>query len=100
PLSQHLVRAARRTAGRRNAPWMAVFVETPDFHQRPDTERDRGAAVLRLAEQLGGEAVTIPGTDVADELVRYARAHNVTELIVGKPAGSWWGHRWSQSLVA
>ena len=100
PLSQHPVRAARRTAERRNAPWLAVFVETPDFHERPDAERERVAAVLRLAEQLGAEAVTIPGTDVADELVRYARARNVTELIVGKSAGSWWDYRWSRSLVA
>ena len=100
PLSRHMVRSARRIAERRNAPWLAVFVETPGFHERPDAERERVAEVLRLAEQLGGEAVTIPGTDVADELVRYARSRNVTELILGKPARSWWRDRWSGSLVA
>jgi two-component system sensor histidine kinase KdpD len=100
PLSQHLVRAARRIAERRNASWFAVFVETPGWEQRSDAERERVAAALRLAEQLGGEAVTIPGTDVADELVEYARQHNVTELVLGKPRPSWWGDRWSGSLVA
>jgi len=100
PLSQHLVRAARRTAERRNAPWLAVFVETPAFHERPDAERERVAAVLRLAEQLGGEATTIPGTDVADALVGYARERNVTELVLGKPRRSWWRERWAGSLVA
>jgi two-component system sensor histidine kinase KdpD len=99
-LSRHLVRAARRIAERRNAPWLAVFVETPAFHDRPDADREHVAAVLRLAEQLGGEAVTIPGTDVADELVRYARSRNVTELILGKPERSWWRDRWPGSLVA
>jgi two-component system sensor histidine kinase KdpD len=100
PLSQHLVRAARRMAERRDAPWLAVFVETPTFRDRPEAERERVAAVLRLAEQLGGEAVTIPGMDVADELVRYARERNVTELVLGKPGRSWWRDRWSGSLMA
>ncbi len=99
-LSRHLVRAARRIAERRNAPWLAVFVETPALHDRPEAEREHVATVLRLAEQLGGEAVTIPGADVADELVRYARARNVTELILGKPERSWWRDRWPGSLVA
>jgi two-component system sensor histidine kinase KdpD len=100
PLSRHLVRAARRIAERRNAPWLAVFVENPGFHERPEAERERVAQVLRLAEQLGGEAVTIPGTDVADELVRYAHERNVTELVLGKPSRSWWRDRWAGSLVA
>jgi two-component system sensor histidine kinase KdpD len=74
-----------RIAERRNAPWLAVFVETPTFHERPDAGAERVGANLQLAEQLGGEAVTIPGEDVADELVRYARERNVTELVMGKP---------------
>jgi two-component system sensor histidine kinase KdpD len=100
PLSAQMVRSARRIAERRNAPWLAVFVETPGFLDRPEDERERVAVVLRLAEQLGGEAVSIPGTDVADELVRYAHSRNVTELILGKPVGSWWRERWARSLVA
>ena len=71
-LSERLIRAARRMADRRHAEWLAVFVETAAFHRLPEAERDRVARVLRLAEQLGGEAVTIPGERVADELIRYA----------------------------
>jgi two-component system sensor histidine kinase KdpD len=90
PLSERLVRAARRIAERRNAPWLAVFVETARFRQRPDAEREQIAKVLRLAEQLGGEAVTIPGEDVVEELVRYAEARNVTELVLGRsPRPAW-----------
>src|SRR5204863_9007699 len=75
--------------------------ETPTFHEGPDSARERVAAVLRLAEQLGGEAVTIPGSDVADELVRYARERNVTELVLGKPGrSSRWRDWWSRSLIA
>jgi two-component system sensor histidine kinase KdpD len=100
PTSRDLVRATRRIAERRNAPWIVVFVEHPGFHDRPEAERERLADVLRLAEQLGGEAVTIPGTDVAEELVRYAHQRNVTELILGKPGRSWWRDRWAGTLVA
>ena len=49
-----------------------------------EAERDRIADTLRLAERLGGEAVTIPGRDVADEIVAYAAANNVTQIVIGK----------------
>jgi two-component system sensor histidine kinase KdpD len=91
-LSERLVRATRRIAERRNAPWIAVFVETSRFRQQPDAERERVAKILRLAEQLGGEAATIPGEDVAEELVRYAEQRNVTELVLGRsPRPRWLG---------
>jgi two-component system sensor histidine kinase KdpD len=90
PLGERLVRAARRMAARRRAEWLAVFVEPAGFHRRPAAERDRVARVLRLAERLGGEPVTIPGRNVAHELVHYARQRNVTELILGKPLRSFW----------
>jgi len=90
PFGERLVRAARRMAGRRRAEWLAVFVEPASFHRRPAAERERVARALRLAERLGGEPVTIPGRDVAAELVRYARQRNVTELVLGKPPRSFW----------
>lgn len=98
-LSERLVRAARRLAERRNVPWTAVFVEPPRFHHRPDAERARVATVLKLAEELGGEAVTIPGHRVAEDIVRYARERNVTEILLGKPMRSRWRERWASSPV-
>jgi two-component system sensor histidine kinase KdpD len=89
-LSERLIRAARRTADRRDAKWIAVFVETAAFHRLPQAERDRVARVLRLATELGGESVTIPGERIAEELVRYAERRNVTELILGRPRRSPW----------
>jgi two-component system sensor histidine kinase KdpD len=98
-ISERLVRAARRMADRRHAEWMGVFVETSAFLRLPDKEKNRVAATLRLVEQLGGEAVTIPGEHVADELVRYAERRNVTELILGKPLRSRWSELWRVSPV-
>jgi two-component system sensor histidine kinase KdpD len=89
-LSERLIRAARRMADRRQADWIAVFVETAALLRLPDAERDRVARVLRLAEELGGEAVTISGERIAEELVRYAERRNVTEIVLGKPRRSPW----------
>jgi two-component system, OmpR family, sensor histidine kinase KdpD len=99
PLSPRLVRAACRMANRRHAEWMAVYVETPQHHRLSDADRDRLAHTLRLAEQLGGEVVTIPGEHVAGDLIRYAQSRNVTEIVIGKSLLSRWRELWRSSVV-
>jgi two-component system sensor histidine kinase KdpD len=88
--SESLLRTGRRLADRRDVPWMAVFVEPPGFDLRPEAERERVDRVLQLARQLGGEALALPGRRVADELLRYAREHNASEIVMGKPARTGW----------
>ncbi len=88
-----LVRYAVRLADRLRAPWSAVHVETARSVHLSEGDRDRVAATLRLAGQLGGEAITLPGQSVAEEIVRYASAHNVTHIVVGKPDKPWWRER-------
>jgi two-component system sensor histidine kinase KdpD len=64
-----------------------------------EADRDRVAATLRLAEELGGEAVTIPGQHVADDLIRLAQVRNATEIVVGKSHRSWWFELLHGSIV-
>ena len=90
PRSESLLRTARRVAERRDVAWMAVFVEPPRFELRPEAERERVARVLQLARQLGGEAVTLSGPRVSEELLRFAREHNASEIVMGKPARAGW----------
>ncbi len=78
-----LVRYARRMADRLRAPWTAVHVETAADLRMAPARRDAIAEGLRLAERLGGEAVTLPGASVAAEVLAYARAQNATHIIVG-----------------
>lgn len=99
PTSARLVRAAKRRADRRNAEWLAVFVETPEYQRLSEQDRDRVNRTLRLAEQLGGQAVNIPGRKPAEDLIRYARSRNVTEIIIGKSARPWWHALRHGSLV-
>ncbi|HEY2389090.1 MAG TPA: DUF4118 domain-containing protein [Candidatus Binatia bacterium] len=100
PLGERLVRAARRMAARRRCEWIAVFVETPAFLRRPEVERAGVAATLRLAEQLGAESVTIPGQNVAAEIVRYAQERNVTEILLGKSLRPRWREALRPSPIA
>jgi two-component system sensor histidine kinase KdpD len=82
-----------------NSSWLAVYVETPRHHRLSDADRDRLGQTLRPAEQLGGEVVTIPGQNVAEDLIRYAQSRNVTEVIIGKSLRSRWSELWHGSVV-
>ncbi len=84
------VRHAKRLADQLRAPWTAISVETSRSSRATASEQSSAVEALRLAEQLGGEPVLIPGQDVADSVIDYARANNVTHLIVGKSDRPGW----------
>ena len=88
--SAQVVRQARRVADELKAKWGVIYIETSRHHRLSEIERDRIADTLRLAERLGGESITVPGRRVADDVLAYARANNVTRILVGKPSGSRW----------
>jgi two-component system sensor histidine kinase KdpD len=92
PRAVGLVRYAKRLADRLHAPFTALYVETRRSLQLSEEERDRIADTLRLAEALGGEAITVPGGDrgIADDVVKYAHTNNVTQIVIGKSARSRW----------
>ena len=92
PRAAGLVRYAKRLADRLHGPWTALYVEGRRSLQYTEEERDRIADTLRLAESLGGEAVTIPSAErkIADDVISYAESHNVTHIIIGKSSRSRW----------
>jgi two-component system, OmpR family, sensor histidine kinase KdpD len=92
PRCAGLVRYAKRLADRLHGPWVALYVEGRRSLQLNEVERDRIADTLRLAESLGGEAITLPSGDrsIADDVIGYAEANNVTQIIIGKSARSRW----------
>jgi two-component system sensor histidine kinase KdpD len=85
-----VVRHAKRLADQFHAPWTAISVETSRSLRGGVADQDSVAEALRLAERLGGEPVLIPGQDVADTIIDYARANNVTHIIVGKSERPRW----------
>ena len=90
PGTAGLIRYARRVADHLRAPWTAIYVETARTQRLTNVERDRIADHLRLAERLGGSTITIPGRNIADEVVAYAMANNITQIVIGKSSRSRW----------
>jgi two-component system sensor histidine kinase KdpD len=92
PRSAGLVRYAKRLADRLHGPWTALYIEGRRAVQISEEERDRIADTLRLAQALGGEAVTLPAgaRSIADDVIGYAHTHNVTQIIIGKSTRSRW----------
>ena len=94
-----LVRHAKRVADRLHAPATAIHIETG--RQLDDRRRKDIAEAMRLAERLGLETTTVPGGGrrVADDVLGYARANNVTQIIVGKASRSRWFEALNGSVV-
>lgn len=90
PMSGRLVRATKRMAAALHAEWVAVYVETAGHWQLGEALQEQVRHTLRLAEQLGGEVVTLTGNEVSEELLTYARRRNVTKIVIGKPARPRW----------
>lgn len=86
PFSGSLIRWTRRIAAAMDAPWVAVYVELPD--PLTEDERARLTKNLSLARELGAQVELTRGDDVATGLLETAREHNVTQIVVGQPAGN------------
>jgi len=89
PSAIRIVRAGRRLARRLRAEWTALYVEQPRHARLPQADRDFAAQALRLAQQLGGETVTLAAHDAVEDILRFARARNFSKIVVGKPGRYW-----------
>ena len=99
PSSIRLVRAAKRMAEGLGAEWIVAYVETPGQARLAQDARDRVAQTMRLADQLGAETHTITGARMSDEILAFARARNVSKIVVGKPARPLWKRLAMGSIV-
>ena len=101
--AEQLVRVGKRFADALDAEWLVVSVETPQLLKLSESERNRRIEVLRLAESLGAETVTIDGASAAEALVEYGRLRNVTRIVIGeaKRTGlrAWLRHSTTTELV-
>lgn len=89
-LAERLIRAARRLADELDAQWLAVYVETSHHSRLTESERDLVARALRLAEELGAKTARLPGNSIHEMVIQYARTHNITKIVVGKPVLPVW----------
>jgi two-component system sensor histidine kinase KdpD len=83
--SEQLVRTGKRLADALDADWTVVYVETPALLSLSEAQRNRRIDILRLAESLGAETVTLDGPTATAALLEYAETRHVTRLLVGSP---------------
>src|SRR5438309_7810062 len=95
PYSERLIRYTRRLASSMEASWVVANIERP--RQLSQEEQTRLTRYLALARQLGAEVISTPGTDVGEALLRIARQHNVTQIVIGKPLATSWLYFWRRN---
>jgi two-component system sensor histidine kinase KdpD len=83
PTTARVIRTARRMATALDAPWLAVSVDVAEKDPSPAVQA-QVAEHFRLAERLGAETATVSGQEVASTLLDFARARNVTKILIGK----------------
>lgn len=93
--SLRLLRRGWRIAQSLKGEIVAVYVEdhTPDTRCQETLKND-----FALADRLGVPVVTLHG-DVAMELVRYAREHNITQMVLGHSSRTRWQELVRGSIV-
>ena len=89
PAGARLVRAGKRMATSLKCDWTVLYVEAPG-QRISASDREVLVQNLQLAEELGAQTATLSGLNAAEEMLAYARAHNVTKIVVGKPTHSRW----------
>ena len=90
PYAEKVVRTGRRLADELNAEWFTVYVEVVTKPENKPTNRARIDQALRLAESLGAKARTITGHSIREAVFAYARKHNITKIVIGKPLRPRW----------
>lgn len=93
PLAERLVRAGKRLAASLRAEWIVAYVETPQLQRLPAEKRDAVLRVLRSAEQLGAQTVTLSAPEMSEAIIDFSRERNVTKIVMGKPSRRGW-RRW------
>lgn len=92
PGAEKIIRSAARLAAKLNMPWHAIYIETPKLQRLSSTARQKILKTLKLAQELGAETATLPGSDTAETAVAYARSHNLAHVLVGRDRH--WTARW------
>ncbi len=91
--AERLVRAGKRVATSLRAEWIVAYVETPTLQRLSAEKRDAVLRILRLAEQLGAETVTLSAPDMSEAIIQFARERNINKIVLGKPNRRGW-KRW------
>ncbi|MGD0020677.1 MAG: DUF4118 domain-containing protein [Smithellaceae bacterium] len=88
PYAKQLIRKAYSIAKDAHAEWYAVYVLSSGLTEPSGKAKVYLTEALNLAEELGAKIMTLTGDDIADEIIRFARENNITQIVIGKPLRS------------
>lgn len=84
PQATKIIRAAKQIAADLGAQWIVAYVESFSTLERV-VDKENINAMLRFAEKMGAQTVTLSGEDIAETIVSYCRSKNISKIIMGKP---------------
>ncbi|VTS05873.1 universal stress protein [Tuwongella immobilis] len=95
PNAHRLLRKTARLADRLNAPWYAVYVQTPqERSDRIDAATQRQVSEsLALATQLGGISLPFNGPSFEAAVSAFVTEYRITHIVMGRTRRPWY-QRW------
>jgi two-component system sensor histidine kinase KdpD len=95
PNAERLLRKTARLADRLNAPWYAVYIQTPteDVHRVDAATQRQITNTLTLTQQMGGTPMTFKGTDIVATIAAFAKEYGITHIVMGRTQRPWY-RRW------
>jgi two-component system sensor histidine kinase KdpD len=102
-LSETVIRTAARLATGQKADWVALHLRPSKREIVDRTIIRRTEKLMRLAERLGASTERLNATDLAGEILTYAKRNNITQIIIGRskagPIGRLLGRSLSREIV-
>lgn len=101
PDASALLRKGARLADRLDAPWYAVYIQTPNEDlTRIDAATQRIISKnLELTQSLGGIPMTFRGRDVPSTITAFAREYAIKVIVIGKSRLPWYRRLFGQSIL-
>src|SRR5205807_1578064 len=102
PNADQLLRKCSRMASRMNdAPWYAVYIETPNERMdRIDAATQRHIGKMQeLAQKLGGVPQHFKGQDVVSTVAEFVKEYGITHILIGRSERPWYLRWFGQSIL-
>jgi two-component system sensor histidine kinase KdpD len=102
PNPDRLLRKGARLASRLNAPWYAVYIQTPQENlERIDAATQRQVTnMLELAQKLGAVfALPFKGVDVVSTIGAFVQEYGITHIVLGRSRRPWYRRWFGQSVL-
>jgi two-component system, OmpR family, sensor histidine kinase KdpD len=101
PGVERLLRKGARLADRFNAPWYAVYIQTPreEITRIAAVTQRQLSNTLVLVQSLGGVPMTFKGADVVSTIAAFAKEYSITHIVIGRTQRPWYRRWFGQSIL-